>query len=71
MYKSQKGSFSVGKIAEKAVYKECIFDNVALYFGCWIELNWVRQWGKLIGEFLTNQMTEFNEINNNNVIKTR
>jgi len=34
-------------------------------------LNWVRQWGKLIGEFLTNQMTEFDEINNNNVIKTR
>jgi len=24
----------VGKIAEKAVHSECIFDNMALYFEC-------------------------------------
>jgi len=24
----------VGKIAEKAVCSECIFDNIALYFQC-------------------------------------
>jgi len=29
-----KFEFPVGKIAEKAVCRECIFDNMALYFGC-------------------------------------
>jgi len=29
----------VGKIAEKAVSQECIFDNMALYFQCQINKN--------------------------------
>jgi len=33
----------VGKIAEKAVYIECIFDNKALYFECRINIHTLLQ----------------------------